>query len=63
MDFIINSYGGRIGELWWLNSNPSAPFRFFIELRPGVSIPVRVIQWGTCGIGRDIKICCEHLND
>ena len=48
---VINSDGGRIGQLWWINSNTQ-------PRRPSILSPLRIIavSWGTCGFGRDLRI-------
>ncbi len=67
MDIIINCDGGRIGELWWFNSS-TTPIRKFIPvfigiLDTGMVARQRVVQWGTFGIGRNVVINWEPLND
>jgi hypothetical protein len=48
----IDSDQGRIGELWWINSNPST----MIEVEP---FHARFVRWGTAGLGRNIRIALE----
>ena len=59
----IDSNGGRIGPLWWVNS----------DQQPGMTIPTvtrdirglrsivtrKAVRWGTFGIGRNIRIVME----
>ena len=54
----IDSDQGRIGELWWINSDQSTPRR--LEL-PGLA-RLDLFHWGTCGIGRDIRIAMEPID-
>ena len=53
---MINSAGGRIGHIWWLNSN-TTPRPVPFMLRTGI----RGITWGTFGIGRDLRITWEQV--
>ena len=56
----IDSDQGRIGELWWINSEPSRKI-YGGNIVPGLR---RVyVLWGTCGYGRDIRIAMEPIND
>lgn len=55
----INSDQGCIGELWWINADPSTPIEAR-EIFPGLKI--RAIRWGTCGIGRNIRVVMEPID-
>ncbi len=56
----IDSEQGRIGELWWINSQPSVKIHG-TDIIPGLH---RILTlWGTCGIGRDIRISMEPIDD
>jgi len=62
----IDSNQGRIGEFWWINSDPGTPITRFVPLTidiidTGMVIKRRLIRWGTCGYGRDIKVSLEAL--
>ena len=56
---IIDSDHGRIGELWWINSQPSVKIHGK-DIIPGLHR--MFICWGTCGIGRDIRVAMEPAN-
>jgi hypothetical protein len=56
----IDSDQGRIGELWWINSQPSRKV-YAGDIFPGLRR--MVVLWGTCGIGRNVKISMEPVND
>jgi len=63
----IDSEQGRIGELWWVNSDPrpiekSIPAVIGI-LDLGMMVRARFIRWGTWGLGRNIRIVMEPIND
>jgi hypothetical protein len=63
----INSDHGRIGELWWVNSD-QLPVAKMIPavagwLDLGMMVRARLIRWGTFGFGRHIKIEMEPLDD
>ena len=58
----IDSNQGRIGEFWWINSNQSRVRRISTTFA-GAHIHIGLVQWGTCGIGRDIKIAMEPIDD
>jgi hypothetical protein len=62
-DFIsISSEGGRIGEMWWFNSN-TKPRRFDPGHAPHIALEgIRLIQWGTFGLGRHVSILLEPLD-
>ena len=56
----IDSNQGRIGEFWWINANPST----VVDAResfPGLRL--KLILWGTCGIGRNIRIAMEPIDE
>lgn len=56
----IDSNQGRIGELWWINSEPSTKIyggNIVQDLRQ------TFVLWGTCGYGRDIHVAVEPIND
>ena len=59
----IDSDQGRIGELWWINSEPSVKHRvdFGFDFA-GNRVLVNLVRWGTCGIGRDIRVAMEPVN-
>lgn len=54
----VNSQGGRIGPLWWLNSDqtPIPSERMFNGAVQGR----RFIRWGTAGIGTDFRVSYEE---
>lgn len=60
---IINSNGGRIGELWWFNSEPGNPREVSLPsigtIATGMVVRRRIVRWGTCGFGRDVTIDWE----
>lgn len=56
----IDSDQGRIGELWWINSDTSSIHRFDIPIAADVQLAL--VRWGTCGIGRDIRIAMEPID-
>ena len=63
----IDSEQGRIGELWWVNSDPqpiekSIPAVIGI-LDLGMMVRAKFIRWGTWGLGRNIRIVMEPIND
>ena len=65
---IINCEGGRIGELWWFNSEPGTPREAFVPVTLGIIeigmvIKRRIVRWGTCGFGRDVTINWEPIDD
>jgi hypothetical protein len=62
----IDSDQGRIGELWWINSDPQ-PIEKFVPavigiLDLGMMVKVKLVRWGTCGIGLDIRVAMEPIN-
>jgi hypothetical protein len=59
----IDSDQGRIGELWWINSD-SQPKEQFVPAVMGIIdlgsvVKMKLIRWGTCGHGRNIRIAME----
>ncbi len=56
----IDSNQGRIGELWWINSEQSRKI-YGGNIVQGLR--QTFVLWGTCGYGRDIKIWLEPIND
>ena len=63
----IDSEQGRIGELWWINSDPQ-PVSKFVPLVIGMVdfgavVKQRLIRWGTFGFGRNISIAMEPIDD
>jgi hypothetical protein len=54
----IDSNQGRIGEFWWINSDQSTLRRASTTFA-GAHIHLDLIQWGSCGFGRNIKIAME----
>jgi hypothetical protein len=58
----IDSDQGRIGELWWINSDPSTTHRVAVPFA-GARVHLDLYRWGTCGYGRDIKVWLEPIND
>lgn len=64
---IINSEGGRIGEMWWFNAEPGTPREVSLPLMIGpietnMMIRQRVVRWGGFGIGRDVTIKWETID-
>lgn len=54
----INSAAGRIGPLWWFNTDPRpVPSE---RLFDGAIQGRRFIRWGTCGWGRDVRMAIEE---
>jgi hypothetical protein len=56
----LDSEQGRIGKLWWINSQPSVKIQGK-DILPGLRRTFTL--WGTCGYGRDIRISMEPVND
>ena len=57
----IDSDCGRIGELWWVNSDPRVvPLE---QVWNGFYLAVFGVRWGTIGFGRDITIHYEPVDD
>jgi hypothetical protein len=63
----IDSDQGRIGELWWVNSDQRPVAKMIPAvigiLDLGMLVRARLIRWGTFGLGRHIKIEMESLDD
>ena len=60
---IINSEGGRIGEMWWFNAEPGTPREVSIgPIETNMMIRQRVVRWGGFGIGRDVTIKWETID-
>jgi hypothetical protein len=60
-DFYIDHEQGRIGEFWWINSEPSKKIHAGNCIVQGLRRTY--VAWGTCGYGRDIKISLEPIDD
>lgn len=60
MTLIIDSDCGRIGEWWWVNSEPSEKL-YGGNIVPGLRR--NLVRWGTCGYGRNFKVSLEPIND
>jgi hypothetical protein len=63
----IDSDQGRIGELWWINSDLQ-PIEKYIPavigiLELGMVMKARLIRWGTCGVGRNVRVYMEPIDD
>lgn len=63
----IDSEQGRIGELWWVNSDPQ-PVSKFVPLVIGLVdfgmvVKQKLVRWGTFGVGRNIRIEMEPIDD
>ena len=62
-DLYIDSEQGRIGELWWFNSD-TKPRRFNTGTAPHPALEgVPLIQWGTFGFGRNVSILLKPSDD
>lgn len=57
----INSDVGHIGEFWWINSDPSNIHT--VDMQIAANVEVKLVLWGTCGIGRNIRVAMEPIND
>ena len=57
----IDSNQGRIGEFWWINSDPSAIHR--VDVPIAANVPLELVLWGSCGIGRDIYVVMKPAHD
>ena len=51
---------GRIGELWWINSQQSKKI-YGGNIVQGLRRTY--VPWGTCGYGCDIKVWLDPIND
>lgn len=58
MMFHIDDEGGRIGELWWFNSDPSTFVRTSVDMA-GFHVHLYAVRWGTWGWGRDVRMWLE----
>ena len=57
----IDSTSGRIGQLWWINSDPTpTPLE---TVWSGWHLSALGIRWGTCGFGRDIRVHYKPIDD
>jgi hypothetical protein len=56
----IDSDQGRIGEFWWINSDQSTIHK--IDLPIAANVQLKIVRWGTSGIGRDIRIAMEPID-
>lgn len=57
----VDSDCGRIGELWWVNSDPTV---IPLERVMGIfHLSASGIRWGTFGFGRDITINYEPISE
>ena len=57
----IDSNQGRIGEFWWINSDPSSIHT--VDLPIAANVDVKLVLWGTCGIGRNIHVVMAPAYD
>lgn len=57
----IDSNQGRIGQFWWINSDPSNIHT--VDLPIAANVNVKLVLWGTCGIGRDIHVVMAPADD
>jgi len=68
VDFYLDFDTGRIGNLWWINSDHQ-PIEDFIPVMIGnlafgdSVVKAKLIRWGTCGYGRNIRVNLEPLDD
>jgi hypothetical protein len=58
---------GRIGEFWWVNSDQQ-PVEEFLPLTignldTGMLVKTKLVRWGTCGFGCNIRITMEPIDD
>ena len=60
---IIDCEAGRIGEMWWINSEPGTPIERSHEFVPGIHIRRRLIRWGAVGIGRPLRLSLEPIDE
>lgn len=65
---IIDCECGRIGNLWWINSEPGTPITRFVPLTIGIIdtgmvIKRRLIRWGSFGFGRNLRLTLEPIDD
>ena len=57
----IDSNQGRIGEFWWINSDPSTIHQVDVPIASNVHLDL--VLWGSCGIGRDIHVVMAPPHD
>ena len=57
----IDTDQGRIGQFWWINSDPSNIHT--VDLPIAANVDVKLVLWGTCGIGRNIHVVMEPIDD
>ena len=54
----INTQGGRVGQLWWLNTDPTpVPSE---RLFDGAVAGRRFVRWGTAGVGTNFRVSYEE---
>lgn len=58
-NFYIDSNTGRIGEFWWLNSDPGTPI-WTGNFSPWVKS--WCVRWGTFGYGRNVKMFLKPID-
>ena len=58
-NFYIDSNTGRIGRLWWFNSDPATPF-WTGNFSPWVKR--WCVRWGTFGYGGDVKVFFKPID-
>lgn len=61
----IDSDQGRIGEIWWFNSDPR-PVEMPLTLTiagndTGLKVNRKMVRWGTFGIGRHVQVRMEEF--
>ncbi len=57
-DFVITPDTGRIGPFWWFNSI-TTPWTLTSPEVDGL----RLVQWGTFGIGRNVSVTWTTCDD
>jgi hypothetical protein len=66
-DFYIDSEAGRIGQFWWFNSDQQPVTKFvpliFGLVDMGMVVKRRLVRWGSCGFGRNVRIYMEPIDD
>lgn len=63
----IDSNGGRFGSLWWINSDLQ-PRTEFVPVMVGIHdtgmvVKRKLIRWGAFGLGRDLRVSFEVIDD
>ena len=63
---IVTSDHGRIDPFWWVYADQQ-PRREFVpvcfgSIETDLVVRARVIRWGTCGYGKEIKVALESLD-